>query len=129
MMAEVQKVLSRPSLQAKFSRLTPERVQQFLDRVQSKATEMTEVPKHLSLPRDPMDEPYLNLALAADAPYLVSRDHDLLDLMNDADFRTRFPNLTILDPVAFLRALRRPQEPPASDAAPPGEGGGPTAAG
>jgi 23S rRNA G2069 N7-methylase RlmK/C1962 C5-methylase RlmI len=33
------------------------------------------------------------------------RDKDLLDLMADADFRERFPDLVILDPAAFLRAI------------------------
>jgi putative PIN family toxin of toxin-antitoxin system len=55
-----------------------------------------EVPRTLTLPRDPKDEPYLNLALAVGAQYLVSRDKDLLDLMNDGSFRQRYPDLTIL---------------------------------
>ena len=54
----------------------------------------------------PKDEPYLDLAVAAGARYLVSRDRDLLDLMNDAQFRQRFPELIVLDPPAFLRAIR-----------------------
>ena len=68
-------------------------------------------------PRDPKDEPYINLALAANADYLVTRDNDLLDLMNDSDFRQQFPGLTILDPVAFLRVL---SPPPVTDAPPGG---------
>jgi predicted nucleic acid-binding protein len=55
-----------------------------------------------SCPRDPDDEPYVNLAVAAGARYLVTRDKDLLDLMEDADFRRRFATLAILDPAAFL---------------------------
>jgi len=35
---------------------------------------------------------------------VVSRDKDLLDLMDDPDFRQRFPHLTILDPPAFLHS-------------------------
>ena len=58
-----------------------------------------------TLDRDPKDEIYVNLAIEAGASYLVSRDKDLLDLMNDPDFRSRFPGLTILDPVAFLKEL------------------------
>ena len=58
------------------------------------------------LSRDPKDEPYLNLAIATDASYLVSRDNDLLDLMTDSEFRTQHPDLKILDPVAFLRELQ-----------------------
>jgi hypothetical protein len=36
---------------------------------------------------------------------LVSRDKDLLDQMNDEGFRQRYPDLTILDPAAFLQAM------------------------
>jgi hypothetical protein len=39
-------------------------------------------------------------------PFLVSRDNDLLSLMNDAAFRSQFPFLTILDPKAFLSHVR-----------------------
>ena len=39
------------------------------------------------------------------AQFLVSRDKDLLDLMNDASFRQRYPDLSILDPTAFLKVL------------------------
>jgi predicted nucleic acid-binding protein len=68
------------------------------------------VPEVFTYPRDPDDEAYVNLALAACAPYLVSWDKDLLDLANESTaegkgFRQRFPDLSILDPVAFLRVL------------------------
>jgi putative PIN family toxin of toxin-antitoxin system len=111
-LAEARDVLTRPSLQVKFPRLAPERVETFLQRVEAKAVAVIEVPEAFSHPRDPDDEPYINLALAAGAKYLVSRDKDLLDLMNDPDFRSRFPHLTILDPVEFLRILspRRERE-------------------
>jgi hypothetical protein len=47
--------------------------------------------------------------------YLVSRDNDLLDLMDQTKpegkgFAERFPGLQILDPVAFLRALSPTEE-------------------
>lgn len=108
-LAEAQDVLTRPELQAKFPRLTPERAEAFLRNVRAKAVLVDAVPEQFSYLRDPDDEPYLNLALAAGAKYLVSRDKDLLDLMNNVDFRRRFPDLTILDPVAFLQAIRRGQ--------------------
>jgi predicted nucleic acid-binding protein len=38
------------------------------------------VPKEFSYRRDE-DEPYINLAVAAGADFIVSRDRDLLDLM------------------------------------------------
>jgi putative PIN family toxin of toxin-antitoxin system len=110
-LAEAQDALTRPKLQAKFPRLTPERVEVFLQNVQAKAVLIAEIPKVFSYPRDPDDEPYLNLAIAAGAKHLVSRDKDLLDLMNNPDFRSRFPDLTILDPVAFLQGQSRKKQP------------------
>ena len=64
----------------------------------------------MELPRDPDDEPYLNLALEAGAQFLVTRDRDLLDLMRwdteeGRDFQSRFRELRILDPAAFIREL------------------------
>jgi putative PIN family toxin of toxin-antitoxin system len=102
---EVRDVLLRPEVRRKNRNLTQERVEEFLAHLSEKAVLVTEVPSLFSYERDPKDEKYVNLAVATHAQYLVSRDKDLLDLMNDPDFRQRFPHLTILDPPAFLRAL------------------------
>jgi predicted nucleic acid-binding protein len=59
-----------------------------------------------SLRRDPKDEPYLNLAIEQHAPFLVTRDKDLLDLMKDDTFRKTYAWLTILDPASFLNHVR-----------------------
>ena len=88
--------------------------------MERKSIVLTQVPNAYSLPRDPKDERYLNVAMAANAEFLVSRDLDLLDLMKDADFRRQFPGLTILDPAAFLkvmakRSLAQPPPTPASE--------------
>jgi putative PIN family toxin of toxin-antitoxin system len=104
-LAEVRDVLTRPKTQRKFPLLSPEWVDEFVQNAESKAIVVSEIPKAFSLERDPKDEPYLNLAIAAKAEYLVSRDSDLLDLMKDETFRKRCPGLVILDPVAFLRAM------------------------
>jgi putative PIN family toxin of toxin-antitoxin system len=103
---EVSEVLQRPKLQAKFPNLTPARTALFLQNVRAKAIMASDVPKVFTYPRDTDDEPYVNLAIVTAAKFLVSRDKDLLDLMNDADFRTLYPSLTILDPVALLNNYR-----------------------
>ncbi len=54
----------------------------------------------------PNDLPYLNLAVASRAEFLVSWDDDLLDLMQDPSFVARFPRLRIVNPVTFLRSDR-----------------------
>ena len=61
-------------------------------------------------PRDPDDEPYLNLAAHAPAEYLVTRDRDMLDLADSTDddakhLRRICPGLKILDPVSLLREI------------------------
>lgn len=114
-LAEVRDVLTRPRVLQKFPTLSLEWVETFLRNVESKAVVLGNVPQAFRLERDPKDEPYLDLAIAAGATYLVSRDKDLLDLMNSDGFRQRFPDLTILDPVAFLRTITgsRPREPAA----------------
>jgi putative PIN family toxin of toxin-antitoxin system len=108
--SEVKDVLTRPETMRRFPLLTADRVNEFLQRVEDKAIHTKETPKHYSLPRDPKDEPYINLAIEVSAEYLVSRDKDLLDLMDEStpegkSFRSQFPNLTIIGPVEFLRLL------------------------
>lgn len=108
---EIRDVLSRPKTLRKFPSLTPEWIETFLWAVEGKAFTITDAPKVETVDRDPKDEPYLNLAIAAKAKYLVSRDRDLLDLMADATFRQRHPDLHILDPVDFLGELGRLEAP------------------
>ncbi len=70
------------------------------------------MPRAFSLPRDPRDEPYTDLAIAADAQYLVTWNERHLtylmkrDTPEGVDFCQRFPRLTILDPPSLLNELR-----------------------
>ena len=106
-MCEVSEVLCRPELRRRFSRLTPELVGAFLAQLTDFVVFVTDVPGAFRYPRDPDDEPYVDLAIAARATYLVTRDRDLLDLQGsdttDAEaLRQLAPGLTILDPIDFL---------------------------
>jgi putative PIN family toxin of toxin-antitoxin system len=121
-LAEVQQVLGRSKVRAKFPHLTDERVSRFMQWIEERAIAVDEVPQAFSYPRDPNDEPYINLAIASEARYLVSRDRDLLDLMADEGFWQRTPNLTILDPVALLQEFasegqreQKPEQAPEHD--------------
>lgn len=118
-LAEVSEVLHRPKSRKRFKTLTAERVDEFLRELQNAAVLLESVPQAFTYPRDPVDEPYVNLALAAGANYLVTWDNDLLDLMGDdpgsGDFRARFPGLVILTPVAFLREMAKTTEVPPDD--------------
>jgi putative PIN family toxin of toxin-antitoxin system len=108
----VRDVSSRPRIRAKNPALDDEAVNEFCNRVRKVGQCIDSVPASFSLEREPDDEPYLNLAIAAAADYLVTSDKDMLDLMQDVAFRTRYPALTILDPVALLRILNpAPSQP------------------
>lgn len=68
------------------------------------------VPVRFRFPRDPDDEPYLNLAVHGHAHYLVTRDRDLLDLADSTtdeakDLLRICPGLRVLDPVGLLREV------------------------
>ena len=109
---EVRHVLGRPQIRAKNPSLTDEAVEEFFDRIGQVAQKIENVPASFTLACDPDDGPYLNLALAAATDYLVTRDQDMLDLMQDAGFRSRYPALIILTPVALLQVLAPPRSRP-----------------
>ena len=69
------------------------------------------VPKTVSLERNHKDEPFLDLAVASGAAYLVTRDKDMLDLMADPGFTSRYPGLRIVGPVELLREPVPPLTP------------------
>jgi putative PIN family toxin of toxin-antitoxin system len=106
---EIRKVTSYPWLVTKF-RLRPERVNALLDNLPKVAVVVPIVPQRWRYDRDPDDAHYVNLALATDSKLIVSRDRDLLDLMDTArpdgaEFQKKYPDLAILDPVGFLREI------------------------
>jgi putative PIN family toxin of toxin-antitoxin system len=114
--SEWEDVLMRPSLRAKNPQITDAQVEAALQRFDARAIMVPNPPTYLVYPRDPDDEPVINLAIHVKASYLVTRDRDLLDLMDETrsegrGFRRRFPDLIILDPVAFVRRLTAERQP------------------
>jgi putative PIN family toxin of toxin-antitoxin system len=103
--AELRGLLARPNIRKKFPHLTRDLAEGLVREVQRISTTFDDVPLVFEYPRDPKDEPYINLAIASDADYLTSRDKDLLDLMKDRDFTTRFPGIRVLDPASLLREI------------------------
>jgi uncharacterized protein len=103
---EIRDVLNRPEIRKAFPKLTDEYVSGFLDHLADKGHRIEDVPSVYRFDRDPKDEPFINLAIATQAPFLVTRDSGLLDLMKDDAFRNAYPWLTIFDPVAFLKHVR-----------------------
>ena len=103
-LAEVNDVIRRPQIRAKFRQLTDDMVVEFIARIERIAICVDEVGTGITLARDPKDEPYLNLAAHSQVDYLVSRDRDLLEA--GGAIAQEMPNLRIVDPVVFLIAVR-----------------------
>jgi len=103
--AELRGLLARPNLRKKFPHLTNQVADRLVTEVERNSTCLDSVPRVFEYPRDPKDEPYINLAIAANADYLTSRDKDLLDLTNDRNFTMRYPGIQVFDPVSLLRAI------------------------
>lgn len=108
---EVRDVLGRPKIRRRNPKLTDEVVAAFLVRVTELANLEENILAAFTYNRDPKDEPYLNLAIATKAEYVVSRDKDLLDLMSDENtegqkLRTLIPGIKVLTPPDFLHEMR-----------------------
>ena len=109
-LAEAEDVLNRPKIRTHFPDLSDEIVGAFLKRLQKLSVLVHPIPKKFSYPRDEDDEPYIDLAVAAGAGFIISRDKDLLDLMTGhadecKEFRQRFRPLRIIEPAEFLRLI------------------------
>jgi uncharacterized protein len=108
-LAELEEVLNRDYIKEYF-RYTNEVIADFLEKVKDVGTIVRKVPQVFSLPRDVDDEIYVNLAVETEADFIVTRDKDLLDLMNGIDensklFRQKLRPLQIVKPLEFLRIV------------------------
>ncbi|MFN7949758.1 MAG: putative toxin-antitoxin system toxin component, PIN family [Blastocatellia bacterium] len=114
-LAEVRAVLSRPFIRQRYEHITDELVDALTEFLSYKGIFVRHVGRHFTYPRDPNDEPYLNLAIEVRADYLISRDYDLLDLMKwnqpaGRDFQRRFRFLKIVTPEEFLQVMQQPDD-------------------
>lgn len=111
-LAEIKDVISRPELRKLSPYLTDEKAEALINLILEKAEFVEDVGQHFTYLRDQTDEPYLNLAIETRAAFLIARDRDLLNLMTDhtdeaKEFRQRFRHLKVVDPVKFLRIVRK----------------------
>jgi len=111
-MKELRAVLKYSSVREKLPSLDDQRVEAFIEHLLFRAKMLRRVRHVFNYPRATQDEPYIDLAVAANAGYLVTRDKDLLSLTTDhtllaKQFRQRFPHLRIMNPVAFVQAVGR----------------------
>lgn len=107
---ELRRTAMDPDLRKKFRHITDQRLNRLIANVEKVGRFLAQVPELFVYERDPDDAHYVNLALAATAKFVVSRDNDLLVLMDRSrtegrDFQSRFPSLKIVDPKTFLRIL------------------------
>jgi len=112
---EVREVMNRPELLAKYSTISEVSIERYLEDLAKNSRYYRSVPRHYIFERDPDDEPYINLAIEGKVDFLVTRDRDLLDLMTKFDteskqFRQKTRPLKIVDPVSFLRILKKSTE-------------------
>lgn len=108
---ELHDVPLRPELTRKYTHLTPARVEAFIAEVRGVAVVVPAPPAAFSLPRDPKDEPLIDLAVAGAADYLVTWNHRHLNYLMNRDtpegveFCNRFPSLRIITPPEFLSVI------------------------
>ena len=111
LLAEAKAVPMRHELTRRYSRLTPERIEGFINSVRAVSLNIAKPPKTFRLLRDPKDEICTDLAITASAQYLVTWNEKHLtylmkqDTPESKDFCQRFPQLKILGPPAFLNEL------------------------
>jgi len=111
---EIRDVLGRTALALKFPDLNSNTSIELIDSLLLTGVLFDPVPKFITLPRDPKDEIYLDLAAVADADYLVTwNERHLTYLMTAAEpealeFRARLPKLRIIDPPTLLSRLKTP---------------------
>ena len=82
----------------------------FFESIEIAATVLEGFPTPFVYDRDPDDAHYVNLALACGGKLIVSRDKDLLDLMNPSDpqakkLMTEHPEFCVLTPPQFLATI------------------------
>jgi putative PIN family toxin of toxin-antitoxin system len=110
-LSEIEDVLNRPEVRACFPNLSDEIAGAFVKRLQRVSEFVSRVPRAFRYTRDQDDEPYINLAVEADADFIVSRDRDLLDLMTGygddcKEFRQRFRTLKVIEPIDLLKQIK-----------------------
>jgi len=96
--------------------LTPEKLEEWLINLRdhSSTQKIERVKKFISFPRDIKDEKILNLAIQEKATHIVTRDNDLLDLMNSKTkyvklFQENFPDIKIVSPEKMKYELEQIQ--------------------
>ena len=108
---ELRAVLQYPRLRESNPNLSDDVIEAFIERLRFRAVVIRSVPHVLDFPRDHSDEPYLDLAIAARARYLVTSDNDIHWLATGYSeickrFRRHLPSLEVITPSEFVTRMR-----------------------
>ncbi|MGE3164868.1 MAG: putative toxin-antitoxin system toxin component, PIN family [Planctomycetota bacterium] len=112
LLEEVRDVLSRVELRTRFRHLTDDIVDAFVRRVRTLSTWFPQVPNAFTILLHPKDDHLFDLAITAQAQYLVTWETRLLELRtrypNDAErLRMLAPELEVVDPAMLARVLAK----------------------
>jgi putative PIN family toxin of toxin-antitoxin system len=111
LLAELNDVPLRPALTRKYTHLTAHLVDNFVREIEARALFIPSPPNAFQLPRDPKDEPFIDVAVAGGANYIVTWNARHLtylmkrDTVEGKDFCSRFPTIQIVDPPTFLKSI------------------------
>lgn len=111
LLAEVQDVLNRKNVQAKFPALTPDAVEIFVADVMSHGTIFDPIPNQFTWPEHPDDDHLFNLTIHVQAQYLVTWETRILKLATTSSEAAKAlqqlaPQLRIITPTEFATELR-----------------------
>ena len=105
-LSEYRSILRRPAILDKYPELEDPRIGEAIERLLYVSEFHRRIATHFSFPRDPKDSPFLELAIAASATYLITTDKDMLSLVggrDDASKRFRQRTATrVLRPEDFI---------------------------
>jgi predicted nucleic acid-binding protein len=111
LVAEIQDVLNRDSLRAKFPTLTPDAVSIFITDTLAHGTMFDPVPRAFTWPQHLDDDHLFNLAIHAKAKYLVTWETRILTLATETTpaaelLRKLAPDLAIVTPKQLADILK-----------------------
>ena len=103
---EIEDFLLRERVREKYHQVRSVKTADLLRKIRKFGSWVPSVEQIFELDRDPNDAFLIDLSIATNADFLVSRDKDLLVLSGDDNFVAKYPNLKIVDPYEFLVAVR-----------------------
>ena len=113
---EVRGIFFRPELQQRLPSLTPQHAAAILKKTLEFCDYFPDVPARFSLPQHSKDDHLFDLAIEAQAVYLVTWESRLLklhryDTPEAQSLRHLAPNLSILNPVELAKAMKTRMPP------------------